>query len=58
MTGSPPKAMGNRSTKVVDETIAAQYPFLKAGTQLTEQFVNSLPNDEQREIAHPDKQKD
>ena len=46
------KGYGKSSTKVVDATIAAQYPFLKAGTQLTEQFVNSLPNDEQREIAH------
>jgi peptidoglycan-associated lipoprotein len=46
------KGYGKSSTKVVDETIAAQYPILKAGTHLTEQFVNSLPNDEQREIAH------
>ncbi len=46
------KGYGKSSTKVVDATIAAQYPFLKAGTQLTEQFVNSLPNDEEREIAH------
>jgi len=46
------KGYGKSSTKVVDEAIVAQYPFLKAGTQLTEQFVNSLPNDEQREIAH------
>ena len=46
------KGYGKSSTKVVDATIAAQNPFLKAGTQLTEQFVNSLPNDEEREIAH------
>ncbi len=46
------KGYGKSSTKVVDATIASQYPFLKAGTQLTEEFVNSLPNDEQREIAH------
>ena len=46
------KGYGKSSTKVVDEAIVAQYPFLKAGTQLTEQFVNSLPNDEQREIPH------
>ena len=46
------KGYGKSSTKVVDAAIAAQYPFLKAGTQLTEQFVNSLPNDEEREIAH------
>lgn len=46
------KGYGKTSTKVVDAAIAAQNPFLKAGTQLTEQFVNSLPNDEQKEIAH------
>ena len=46
------KGYGKSSTKVVDTNIAAQYPFLKTGTQLTEQFVNSLPNDEQKEIAH------
>jgi peptidoglycan-associated lipoprotein len=46
------KGYGKSNTKVVDAGIVAQYPFLKAGTQLTEQFVNSLPNDEQKEIAH------
>ncbi len=46
------KGYGKSSTKIVDATIAAQYTFLKAGTQLTEQFVNTLPNDEQKEIAH------
>jgi peptidoglycan-associated lipoprotein len=46
------KGYGKSTTKIVDATLVAQYPFLKAGTQLTEQFVNSLPNDEQKEIAH------
>jgi peptidoglycan-associated lipoprotein len=46
------KGYGKISTKVVDATIAGQNPFLKVGTQLTEQFVNSLPTDEQKEIAH------
>jgi peptidoglycan-associated lipoprotein len=46
------RGYGKSSTKIVDATIAAQYPFLKTGTQLTEQLVNSLPNDEQKEIAH------
>ena len=46
------KGYGKTSTKVVNAAIAAQNPFLKVGTQLTEQFVNSLPNDEQKEIAH------
>jgi peptidoglycan-associated lipoprotein len=46
------KGYGKSTPKVVDAEIAAQYPFLKAGTQLSEQFVNSLPNDEQKEIVH------
>jgi peptidoglycan-associated lipoprotein len=46
------KGYGKSSTKVVDAGIVVQYPFLKTGIQLTEQFVNSLPNDEQKEIAH------
>ena len=46
------KGYGESSPKVVDATIASQYPFLKVGTQLTEQFVNTLANDEQKEIAH------
>jgi peptidoglycan-associated lipoprotein len=46
------KGYGKSNTKIVDASISSQYPFLKAGTQLTEQFVNSLPNDEQKEIAH------
>jgi len=46
------KGYGKTSTKVVDAAIAAQNPFLKVGTQLTEQFVNGLPTDEQKEIAH------
>ena len=46
------KGYGKSSTKVVDATISSQYSFLKAGTQLTEQLVNTLANDEQKEIAH------
>jgi peptidoglycan-associated lipoprotein len=43
---------GESSPKVVDQQIAKDAPFLKEGTVLTEQFINSLPNDEQKEIAH------
>jgi peptidoglycan-associated lipoprotein len=46
------KGYGESSPKVVDAVIAAQNPFLKAGATLTEQFINTLPNDEQKEIAH------
>ncbi len=46
------KGYGESRPKVVDAAIAAQYSFLKAGTVLSEQFINSLPNDELKEIAH------
>ena len=46
------KGYGKSSPKVVNAEIASQYSFLKAGTQLTEQYVNSLTNDEQKEIVH------
>jgi peptidoglycan-associated lipoprotein len=46
------KGYGESTPKVVDNEIAKQNPFLKLGTTLTEQYINSLANDEQREIAH------
>jgi peptidoglycan-associated lipoprotein len=46
------KGYGKSSTKVVDAVISAQYSFLRVGTQITEQYVNSLTNDEQKEVAH------
>jgi peptidoglycan-associated lipoprotein len=46
------KGYGESTPKVVDAQIAAQNPFLKTGTTLTEQYINTLPNDEQKEIAH------
>ena len=47
-----PKGYGESSPKVVDASIAAQNPFLKSGTALSEQYINSLANEEQKEIAH------
>jgi peptidoglycan-associated lipoprotein len=46
------KGYGESTPKVVDPAIASDNKFLKEGTVLTEQFINSLPNDEQKEIAH------
>jgi peptidoglycan-associated lipoprotein len=46
------KGYGESSPKVVDASIVAQSPFLKAGTALTEAYINSLANEEQKEIAH------
>jgi peptidoglycan-associated lipoprotein len=43
---------GKSTPKVVDDELAGQYPFLRLGATLTEQYINSLANDEQREIAH------
>jgi len=47
-----PKGYGESTPKVVDPDIAKQNPFLKTGTSLSEQYINSLANDEQKEIAH------
>ena len=46
------RGYGKSTPKVVDDEIATQNPFLRSGTTLTEQFINSLANDEQKEIAH------
>jgi peptidoglycan-associated lipoprotein len=47
-----PKGYGESTPKVVDSDITKQNPFLRGGTPLTEQYINSLANDEQKEIAH------
>jgi peptidoglycan-associated lipoprotein len=47
-----PKGYGESSPKVVDKDIVAQFSFLRAGTPLTEQYINTLAGDEQKEIAH------
>ena len=47
-----PKGYDESSPKIVDSEIVKQSPFLKAGTALTEQYINTLANDEQKEIAH------
>jgi peptidoglycan-associated lipoprotein len=47
-----PKGYGESTPKVVDRETALQYPVLKEGTVLTETFINSLPTEEQKEIAH------
>jgi len=43
---------GETQPKVVDAELARKYPFLKEGDVLTEDFINSLETEEQREIAH------
>ncbi|MCX6321799.1 MAG: OmpA family protein [Bacteroidia bacterium] len=47
-----PKGYGESTPKIVDADINTQNPFLKTGTALSEQYINTLANDEQKEIAH------
>ncbi|HOW40722.1 MAG TPA: OmpA family protein, partial [Bacteroidales bacterium] len=46
------KGYGESTPKTVDATIIAQNPFLRTGSVLTEQYINTLTSDEQKEIAH------
>jgi peptidoglycan-associated lipoprotein len=46
------RGYGETSPKVVDDAIAGNAPFLRIGATLTEQYINSLASDEQKEIAH------
>ncbi len=43
---------GETQPKVVDAELARKYPFLKEGDVLTEEFINNLETEEQKEIAH------
>lgn len=45
------KGYGETEPKVVDEKIAEQYSFLETGQELTEEYIESLPEDQQ-EQAH------
>ncbi len=47
-----PKGYGESSPKIVDADIAGQNSFLKSGVTLSEQYINGLVNEEQKEIAH------
>ncbi len=47
-----PKGYGESEPKVVDQLTNSQYPFLKSGTVLSEQYINGLATEEQKEIAH------
>lgn len=46
------KGYGESQPKVVDKKIAAENPFLKEGQVLTEEFINNLPSDDQKEICY------
>lgn len=46
------KGYGESQPKIVDAEISAQSPFLKSGATLSEEYINSLGSEEQKEIAH------
>jgi len=46
------KGYGETVPKTVTAKFAAQFPYLKAGDVLTEEYINKLTNDEQKEAAH------
>ncbi|HAM11549.1 MAG: hypothetical protein A2X04_00340 [Bacteroidetes bacterium GWF2_41_9] len=46
------RGYGESTPITVDAAIIAQNPFLRAGSILTEQYINSLAGEEQKEIAH------
>jgi peptidoglycan-associated lipoprotein len=46
------RGYGESTPKAVDAEIITQNPFLREGSILTEQYINSLAGEEQKEIAH------
>jgi len=46
------KGYGETSPKTVTKKIAKEYPFLKQGRELTCTFIESLPDEKEREICH------
>jgi len=46
------RGYGEASPKAVDALIVQESPFLRSGATLTEQYINGLQSDEQKEIAH------
>ncbi|MCU0462713.1 MAG: OmpA family protein [Bacteroidales bacterium] len=46
------KGYGESSPKVVDAEIVSQASFLRSGAALTEAYINTLANEEQKEVAH------
>lgn len=46
------KGYGKTQPKTVDRRDHDAYPFLPEGQVLTEEYINSLPNDDLKELAH------
>lgn len=47
-----PRGYGESTPKIVDAEIIEQSPFLRLGANLTEEYINTLSSEEQKEIAH------
>lgn len=47
-----PKGYGESDPKTVDNKDHEMYPFLPTGTKLNEKFIESLPDEDQKEMAH------
>lgn len=47
-----PKGYGESTPKVVDKKDNEAYPFLPMGTKLTEEYINSLEDEDLQEMAH------
>ena len=47
-----PKGYGEANPKKVDQKLSIQYDFLKKGDILSEEFINNLESEEQKEICH------
>jgi len=47
-----PKGYGESTPKSVDKKDNEAYPFLPVGTKLTEEYINSLKDEDQQEMAH------
>jgi peptidoglycan-associated lipoprotein len=46
------KGYGESTPKIVDKKDNEAYPFLPVGTKLTEEYINSLKDEDQQEMAH------
>jgi len=46
------RGYGESSPVIVDSVIASENQFLRTGVILNEEFIESLPSEEQKEIAH------
>ena len=47
-----PVGYGEDKPKVVSKKMTEKYTFLKEGDVLSEEFINAIDNEEQREICH------